>query len=125
MKTKQPEREIKFRVWNKEKKEMIFKGFMIRPDNGWCITDEVSGDELIPIKIDCELMQYTGLKDSKGVEAYEGDIYHCGYECQDGTHKYGDRNIIEDIRTFEPEDSFEIIGNIYENSSLINKLKNK
>jgi hypothetical protein len=64
-------------------------------------------------------MQFTGLRDVKGLDAYEGDIYNCGYKYSDGTHKYGDRNIIKDIRDFDPEDSFEIIGNIHQNPELL------
>ena len=65
------------------------------------------------------LMQWTGLVDKNGKEAYEGDIYTCGYKRSDGTHKYGDYNLIEDIRDFDTEDEFEIIGNKFANPELI------
>lgn len=71
------------------------------------------------VRPDFKLMQFTGLSDKNGKEAYEGDIYNCGYQYSDGTHKYGDYNIIKDIREFDPEDEYEIIGNIYENSELL------
>jgi uncharacterized phage protein (TIGR01671 family) len=50
-------REIKFRAWHKNNKSMCQN----------VTTDLLSRDYL-------EFMQYTGLKDSKGIEIYEEDI---------------------------------------------------
>lgn len=60
-------REIKFRAWDKEKKQMV--------DNVSTGTIHVFGDKGDEHKSkDCVFMQYTGLKDKNGKEIYEGDI---------------------------------------------------
>ena len=53
-------REIKFRAWNKRKKEM----FQI----------DLYGECLLSQDKDEVVMQYTGLLDKNGIEIYEGDI---------------------------------------------------
>lgn len=75
------------------------------------------------------LMQYTGLKDKNGKEIYEGDIV---LEYESGRGIYGIKYEVayehngfwlkdrDNECGFGLTDDMEIIGNIYENSELIN-----
>ena len=120
-------REIKFRGWDKEKKEM-YTGFSFNDiyagydeiyvedesDNYWSCPD---WDNAI-------LMQYTGLKDKNGKEIYEGDIIKNEIGelkeiiFEDGGFWYKD----VDGRLYMPIQRMrEIIGNIYENPEFLLK----
>jgi uncharacterized phage protein (TIGR01671 family) len=115
-------REIKFRAWEKNLKEIItvdnidFEKKMINTESAWRLFDEV------------ELMQYTGLKDKNGKEIYEGDIVNSWASIND---VYLREVVVDDNEpslTFKPgtgytlcknnEHLFDVIGNIYENPEL-------
>jgi uncharacterized phage protein (TIGR01671 family) len=120
-------REIKFRAWDKENKQMEMVDFL--------------GENTLHIynaewenREDFELMEYTGAKDYDDKEIYEGDIVGF-FNDEDYILKPGKAEICFDLGTFcmkhfkygtEPLRDMEIdemvikvIGNIYENPELL------
>ena len=117
-------REIKFRAWDKRKKQFISweeikRNTSMNLFGGYF--ELFNRNEFIP-------MQYTGLKDCKGNEIYEGDIIKC--TVTDNSADYlqieaGDKHSVLRIISI-PElyqeglsDDGEIIGNIHENKELL------
>jgi len=122
-------REIKFRAFDKVNKYMMD------------IFDNDNDDWFLPSwKNTHEVMQYTGLKDSKEKEIYEGDIVEIetySYEEPENSYKgvvhisvYGFSVLGEDdmgtkdyYNLLEIEGSYlteiEVVGNIYENPELL------
>jgi len=64
-------RNIKFRVWNKNRKMFIIDGMTPKE-----IQDDATQSAELPMMTDedCVWQQYTGLKDKNDQEIYEGDI---------------------------------------------------
>lgn len=124
-------REIKFRIWDIENKEMLevqeldfeptFYGgrIAIRPDQ---YNDYFDTEDMI-------LMQYTGLHDKNGKEIYEGDIVgdnkikwivkwnknRMGFSLYPTTEQLYDEMPIN----VENKLGFKILGNIYDNPELL------
>jgi uncharacterized phage protein (TIGR01671 family) len=126
-------REIKFRVWDIEKKCFI-------PNHAWALL--VNNQSFGVMMIDWEnyregeyfydnaqiLMQFTGLQDINGKDIYEGDIL-CVPHLEGTRHKV--RMVIEwnndnaEFTKYNPKNAFEIIGNIYENPELLKTTENE
>ena len=141
-------REIKFRAWDGDKKEMILpeyagkEDFHIQADGQIVETHEYGYErhELTSKRPNSwVLMQYTGLKDKNGKEIYEGDILQdtltkmqyvvkfgfCkkyafnGWYVENEYHNYV-TTINGDYDT-NTNSQIEVIGNIYENENLLTK----
>lgn len=112
-------REIKFRAWDKKRKEMLhYNGIFNSPD----------------IRFDTSiLMQYTGLV-VNGVEVYEGDIVEYEPLSSHGAPFNKMRNKVKyigaefEIVPFEDKrwggyQNLRVIGNIWENPNLLKERK--
>lgn len=113
-------REIKFRVWNPNRKKM----------------EKLN---LYNIELEWPKLQYTGLKDKNRKEIYEGDIvkvkqivlmqdiYEVVWNEKIASFEYKDGPYIDDYGDVKPgilyPDACIVIGNIYENPELLERIK--
>lgn len=134
-------RNIKFRVWDKDLKQMHTCGQDVHDSMTF---DENNIAQYYNLQNGCgspttyELMQYTGLKDKNGKKLYEGDIVSFRFK--------KDRKELADLIGFieyqtqycafkivssplngsfriDDETIIEVIGNVYENPELLKEVK--
>lgn len=131
-------REIKFRAWDRINKIMTYNPINAINFEGQILLNDGKFYDID--KTDYILMQYTGLKDKNSKEIYENDIIRVNDD-RDGDRTYEvifekgcywgnciytprkttpQKTLLCDLDFFVHQ-SQEIIGNIYENSELLNK----
>ena len=124
-------REIKFRAWHKEKKEIVNVeeiDFMNKVIN-YIDNDYLNNrQEIIGAYFeDIELMQYTGLKEKNNKEIYEGDIvkflndiFEVIWRDEKAKFMLKNKEYKEFLNfLYENNTEMEIVGNIYENPELM------
>jgi len=126
-------RPLKYRAWDKEKKEMLydvvpFWNGVCGPELwGYCgimgeHSDRPIGDDLI-------VMEFTGLYDKNDQEIWEGDILKLTCAGPDLNGKVVSviysmgayRDSYYRWELYNKSDAFEVIGNIYENKELLHE----
>ena len=119
-------RTLKFRAWHKDKKEMTDNPLHVGTS-----TCAMGINQLLNLfeSENLILMQFTGLKDSKGKEIFESDV--CRWESKEGVIEdyivvWNDKKacyelqlIGRDVGNMEIDSDLTVIGNIYENPSLL------
>lgn len=118
-------REIKFRAWDTERKEMFYPNWILTSTG--CNVDKMEHPkhgELHRKDNTAILMQYTGLKDKNGKEIYEGDIVHVKGKLPVVGEVDGLQQVFYTGCSFAPNiitkaKMVEVIGNAYENPELL------
>ncbi|WP_373742595.1 YopX family protein [Jeotgalibaca porci] len=134
-------RDIKFRAWDKRTKRLYqvqalqFYGTNNTVDACWTNGVDFDGEstlgepELNNLN-NLVLMQYTGLKDSNGVEIYEGDILQSEHYFKYQVVFKGDCWRCESLKNSRFKNRFigrdlTVIGNIWEDGDLIDSERTK
>ena len=113
-------REIKLRAWDGEK--MVCPDYINRDGHRWW------KENSIPTRSE-KVMQFTGLKDKKGKEIYEGDILLHSFHSNYIQESLSSKQVVqwhEDccgfglvLKILAKSKNIEVIGNIYENPELL------
>ncbi|EIS9525633.1 YopX family protein [Clostridioides difficile] len=124
--------ELKFREWNKNGKEMYSYDEMVCYSKNLLREWVYSGVYLPKSNENFEVMIYTGLKDCIRKEIYEGDIvsYILSFEEFIGEVKFEEGFFVIDnevlgecVGLFHEIAVVKVIGNIYENPEMLEKIR--
>lgn len=125
-------RPIEFRTWDKELKHFNFSGFyfLFKPLTLWYDSED---GPIEMNKNDFEINQFTGLLDKNGKKIFEGDIIQMDYKDYKAEVVFWERppefgfkplnedKWIEDWNITDDHCRVEVIGNIYQDSHLLEK----
>ncbi len=119
----------KFRIWDMLRKEFLSAGTIsIVIHRGKTPKINILLDGIMDITEDSRfiIMQYTGVDDKNNQEIYDGDILKCETQNQIGTVWFSNGAFMTDCEGFgnhpisqTNSNDFEKIGNIYQNSELL------
>ena len=110
-------REIKFRAWDKEKRQMEYID-----DLYWFEENGVHDGGGEGFHTSYDLMQYTGLLDKNGKEIFEGDIVQSEFDGDLETVYFDEKTLqfnTTDRWLWMLRGRLEVIGNIHENPELL------
>jgi hypothetical protein len=133
-------REIKFRAWSKEERQMFNVGGLTNIDYPInhryryvtiAVRDAGVINDATPQVRTIELMQYTGLRDKNGKDAYEADlvrdwegidlyevVWNSKWACFELNRlTHNNDTALDDMDSLPT--SFEVVGNRYENPDLL------
>lgn len=140
-------RVIKFRIWDSSCKNWLFNPNLYEDNhnavNLWCYSQ--SGLRVHGVSSECvAIQQFTGLKDIKGREIYEGDLLKCTKYCLNreirevyysntlgafyvtNSKKIGNSGYFNFLTVINMNQwGVKIIGNIFENPKLLRKISGK
>jgi len=118
-------RELKFRIWDNKNKTFIYDWDASLKRLAISLAGLVyhgGYDDVLP-ENDYVIQQYTGLKDSKGNDIYEGDIVEIGDRKREVIFNIGmfyiDENYGDIVPISEVDNIIKVIGNIFENPELL------
>lgn len=108
-------RTIKFRAW-----DVFYNKFVYSGDEEGALSNffaKVAGDEAAGREV--PVQQFTELLDKNGREIYEGDILSLHDGLKWVVRDVRDNHQLEELKRVHAEETFEVIGNIYENKDLL------
>lgn len=116
------QRAIKFRAWDKDRQEMFPVYELVFVPGGGIDIGARGALGMDDWRANCDLMQYTGLKDKNGQEIYERDILkYCTNGRLSAPIEFPKDYTWLKMHTEDAHwrSAVEVIGNIYENPELL------